>query len=72
MATGRNGTFAQVPSNIEIYVYIINSSEATLYLISIITNGIFLIVLKRTPEVHRDLSLLIANMIIFYMIIAIT
>ena len=72
MATGQNGTFVQLPSKMEVYEYVINSLEACFWLISLVANGIFLIVLKRTSTVHRNLRLLIANMIIVYMITAIT
>ncbi|KAE9555409.1 hypothetical protein FO519_001346 [Halicephalobus sp. NKZ332] len=72
MTTGQNATFVQLPSKMNAYEFVINGLEAFFWLISLFANGIFLVVLKRTPTVHRNLKLLTANMIVVYMITAIT
>lgn len=59
----------QLPSVLKPYEYVIHGFEAFFWIASIFFNGLFLIVLKRTTTVHRNLRLLMANMIMVYCIV---
>ena len=62
---------AQLPSIMKPYEYVIHGFEAFFWISSMFLNGLFFVVLKNTTTVHRNLRLLMANMIMVYCIVAI-
>lgn len=60
-----------LPDTIQPYEYVIHGFEAFFWIASIFFNGLFLIVLKNTVTVHRNLRLLMANMIMVYCIVGV-